>query len=202
MEQGKIGERGGGRPRCVQVALTHTHTTTHHPHQVHIVAAGGTVELDGAEEQAVLDAQKAKMRRKAAHKRAPQAIVETLVGMGFPASASARACIASNVTEAETINDAINWLLAHSEDADFDAPLPSAADDGGAPATKVAFAGAATKSATKVSAVAPVIPDHIKEVRAKERRFDCVSGWHDGARMYILFDNAQCYPEYLVQWQS
>ena len=45
--------------------------------------------------------------------------------------------------------------------------------------------------------------DDVREIDdAVNARFDCVTGWHDGARMYIFYDSSQAYPEYLVQYHD
>ena len=51
-------------------------------------------------------------------------IVSQLEGMGFSANAASRAALAVSNSDGEA---AMNWLLAHMEDADINSPLPTAA---------------------------------------------------------------------------
>ena len=165
--------------------------------------------------------------------------------MGFPRNAARRGLLASGnpsgatlaSTPAET-EAVIDWLIAHGEDHDYDAPLPGDSADAGAAAGAAtkhddsSVAGAATKHSDVGGAATKRADDEEKEkdgaaaahdisaemddgttgvaqrddVReiddAVNARFDCVTGWHDGARMYIFYDSSQAYPEYLVQYHD
>ena len=139
---------------------------------------------------------------------------------------STRATLASAPAQTAAV---IDWLLAHGEDHDFNEPLAGDSTDAGAAtkrsdsadagaATKRADVGAATKrvgagqdSASAALDISAEMDDASDAARrggvheiddAANQRFDCVCGWHDGARMYIFYDSSQCYPEYLVQYHA
>jgi hypothetical protein len=85
----------------------------------------------------------------------------------------------------------MQWLMAHAEVPGCDDPLPGDAD------WEAGHGGSLDHGSTQVRALGGVV-----ETEPEEMFFDCVSGWHDGARMYIFYDNTHAYPEYIASYST
>jgi hypothetical protein len=83
----------------------------------------------------------------------------------------------------------MGWLIAHAEVPGVDDPLPGDAD------WEAGHGQGLDHGETNRAQLAGV-----HEEVAEDMYFDCVSGWHDGARMYVFYDNTHCYPEYIASY--